>query len=308
MMDDRRVKALDLESGKHLWIERENGIESNQEVATSPDGRLVAWYSPHRTPNGAVHALNAGRVVVREAATGRPVWQVKEDKLYVLGLGFSPDGRFLATAELAGRVRLWDTRTGKPVWEFKHGSAVTAVAFSPDGMTLAAASADAPVYLWDVFGTRTRKGPPPGRRALRKAVADLADTDAATAFRAARTLHAAPEEAVIAIHDGAKPIDVPDPTSVRRLIAELDSPDFRTRDGAEKELTRHAPLVKRAVEHALNSGPTAEQRERLARVLAAADRPTAGDHQRSRAAAILKRIGSREAHEALKAMGSPDGR
>ncbi|HVK15310.1 MAG TPA: sigma-70 family RNA polymerase sigma factor, partial [Fimbriiglobus sp.] len=254
---DSPVIAYDLTTRQRLWADYEYQVpDSTKAAAYSPDGRLFAYVSPVRVPldGGGTWRLTASRLIVRDARTGRLITKV--DDIGSPGaecLSFSPDGQFLALGGYSQSAEIWDVASGKRVWRFHHGSIVDALAFSPDEMTLAAASADAPVYLWDVFGTRTRTGPPPDRTALQKAVAELADTDPAAAFRAARTLHAAPDGAVAAIRDGVNPVAVPDPASVRRLIAELDSPDFRTREAAERTLTDHAPHIKRAVKGALDA-------------------------------------------------------
>ena len=66
------------------------------------------------------------------------------------GVGFSPDGRGLASASRDHTVKLWDTATGEVVHTFRgHTNVVSSVAFSPDGRTLASTSWDQTVKLWD---------------------------------------------------------------------------------------------------------------------------------------------------------------
>src|SRR5262249_20134995 len=61
-------------------------------------------------------------------------------------LGFSPDGRGLASAS----IKLWDAGTGKEVATLEgHKAAIVHVAFSPDGRRLASAGADGTVKLWN---------------------------------------------------------------------------------------------------------------------------------------------------------------
>lgn len=300
------ISAYDLEAGTQLWADSEFLLPDWPQLAAfSPDGRLVAYISlVYVQTTAGTWRTTTGRLVVREAQAGRLVGKV--DDIGSPGaqcMAFSPDGRLVAIGGYSS-VSLWDVAACKRVWEFKHGSAVTAVAFSPDGLTLAAASAEAPVYLWDVYGTRTRTGSPPDRAALRQAVADLDADDPAVAFRAARTLHAAPGEAVAAIRDGVRPAAAPDPAAVRRLIADLDSPDFQVRDRAERQLTASAPRVAAAVKAALADGPSPEQKERLTRVLAASGKPTAADRQGVRAVAVLGRIGTPEAKAVLRKLAA----
>jgi WD40 repeat protein len=71
----------------------------------------------------------------------------------VIGVGFSPDGRTVATVGFEGVVRFWDvsTRTCRAAFDcgLGHGEAV---AFAPDGLTCAVADCSGQVVLWDVDG------------------------------------------------------------------------------------------------------------------------------------------------------------
>jgi WD40 repeat protein len=82
-----------------------------------------------------------------DVATGRTTAVLEPREHYVLCVALSPDGRTLATGNLAGR--LWDLGTGRVVAVLRdHTDLVDAVAFSPDGRTLATASSDRTVRLW----------------------------------------------------------------------------------------------------------------------------------------------------------------
>ncbi|WP_026734639.1 NACHT domain-containing protein [Fischerella sp. PCC 9605] len=69
----------------------------------------------------------------------------------VLAVGFSPDGKLLASGDYDGVVCLWEAASGREILTCKgHTNSVCAIAFSPDGQILASSSADQTVRLWHV--------------------------------------------------------------------------------------------------------------------------------------------------------------
>jgi WD40 repeat protein len=82
-------------------------------------------------------------------------------------IALSPDGRFLATADLSRSVTVLEVgrppnakageiRGGVPMFEFReHSQPVTAVAFSPDSARLATGSQDRTVIVWDATNPKS---------------------------------------------------------------------------------------------------------------------------------------------------------
>src|SRR5207249_1470483 len=64
----------------------------------------------------------------------------------------------------------------------------------------------------------------------------LASDDAAEAFRAMAALAKSPKEAVAFLKDHLKPIPPPDPKVIDKLITNLNSPQYNTRQKATAEL------------------------------------------------------------------------
>ncbi len=112
-------------------------------LAFSADGKLLA--------TGGGEPSRGGEIKLWNVATGeleRDLPNIHSDA--VLGLEFSPDGNFLASAAADKMARITDVATGKLARTFEgHTQHVLALSWSPDGRTLATAGADAQVKLWD---------------------------------------------------------------------------------------------------------------------------------------------------------------
>jgi WD40 repeat protein len=106
----------------------------------SPDGQTLAishW------GGGSPHLWNPASGQSRVA-------EGDGHKNNITALGFSADGKTLATGGNDKTIKLWDVNTLKIKFTlFGHGDEVTAVAFSPDGGTLAS-SAREQVKLWNI--------------------------------------------------------------------------------------------------------------------------------------------------------------
>ena len=120
-------------------------------LAFSVDGKLLA--------TGGGEPSRGGEIKLWNIATGelaRDLPNIHSD--VVLGLEFSPDGYFLASAAADKMARLTDLATGKLVRTFEgHTQGVLGLSWSPDGRTLATAGADAQVKLWDAATGERRK-------------------------------------------------------------------------------------------------------------------------------------------------------
>ena len=112
-------------------------------VSVSPEGsRLVAADRKTVSIRGALSGTTLARLV---GHTGD-----------VLAVGYSPDGKLVATGDADGIVRLWNAANGDPVRVLHaHRGGVFATRFSADGTRLATLGADRAVRVWDV---RTGRG------------------------------------------------------------------------------------------------------------------------------------------------------
>jgi hypothetical protein len=238
-------------------------------LAVSPDSRRLVSAADDRTIR--VWETTTGKeCALMERATGarneypRPHYQ----------LAISPDGALLATRGQDGDRRhlidLWDIRAGKRVATLDgHRDAVTALAFSPDGRRLISGDADTLSYIWEVPPLPHAPAATLDSARAASLWADLADADAAKAFRAVGAWTAAPDDAVTAFRRLRQPEKPVDAARINRLIADLDSDQFAVRERASKDLGALGSTAGRQLRQALEKKPSVETTRRIKAILAA---------------------------------------
>jgi WD40 repeat protein len=149
------LASASLDGGVILWDANGNKLHtilvkkpgSSQDVALSPDGRLLAYFSQDvaLSPDGRLLAYNDGDdVKIWDVAGGTKVFHLAQAGRHMV---FSPDAKKLATAR-GPEVRLLDAATGKELVVFRGLTGnVERIAFGPDGERLAAASS-AEIKVW----------------------------------------------------------------------------------------------------------------------------------------------------------------
>ncbi|MBX9625048.1 MAG: hypothetical protein K2X82_14670, partial [Gemmataceae bacterium] len=195
-------------------------------VAFSADGRFLVTGDggASRGPTGLPQGTN---LFVWDAATGKRVAQLAGG---AVAAAFSPDGRTLATADPDGTIRLWEVTTwGQRAALKGHRDRVNDLQFGSDGRLYSGGN-DTTAVAWDVGPPRPDAGP------LADAWKGLGDADAKAAFAAMGRLAGSPAEAVELLKDKLKPAAAPDPAAVAKLVVDLGSDDFATRERAEKGL------------------------------------------------------------------------
>jgi hypothetical protein len=238
----------------------------------------------------------------------------------VRSLAFSADGRLLASGHsmYPGFVCvLWDAERGGEALRVPHGSREqAAVAFSADGKTLAVTSAQSQVLLCDLSGWLAR------RRTEEAAPADLGKLwdrlggDAKDAYQASRLLAAGGDKAVALVKQHVRPADMPpekpDEKVFQKLIADLDSDDFATREKAQKSLAEAGKDAHSTLRRAMEGGKLSQEQKARVRELLQDEGSTPGLPEATlkavRGVGVLERVGSPAAREVLESLarGAPE--
>jgi hypothetical protein len=310
---DLKVRVWDTTTGRKLreypLPQFEGGNRDPRtfyEAALSPDGRVLA-----------VGRLNYP-LIFKDLTTGRDV--PHRDKLpsEVNTLAFSPDGRMLAWSAYGNTdpsIHLLEVSSGRERRRLKgHRGWVIALTFSAAGDRLISGSMDTTALVWDL-GSRfdPRKAPTTLTAAQVESLwTDLAGEDAARAYQAIRKLAASPTLSIPLLRKRLHPVAVVDEKRQARLIADLDSDDFPTRQKASVELERLGGLPLSAYCKALEGKPSPEMRRRLQEWLEKAGPAwwdVSGERLRSlRAVETLELAGTKEAREVLETLaGGAEG-
>ncbi len=153
---DRSAVAWDVNGGWTL----ERVIGTGDAASPLADRVNALRFSPdsQRLVTGGGEPSRAGEIKLWQVATGKQVQEFKNvHSDTVLGLDFSPDGKFLASSGADKWVKVTDLANGKIVKSFEgHTHHVLGVSWKRDGRTLASCGADNVIKVWD-FVTGERK-------------------------------------------------------------------------------------------------------------------------------------------------------
>jgi WD40 repeat protein len=277
--------------------------------AFSPDGRLVAGLITRHETDGVRHRTKMVGIQLWESASGAAVRRIPTD--WVAQPVFSPDGRYLAAADL-DCIRLWELATGDVIMRHKAHERVqgffgysfaSCLVFAPDGRTLATGHPDSTVLVWSLA--------PAGRRPaaeMARLWKDLAGPDAAAAYAASWRLAEAPGPALLLLRQHVRPLKPAAVEQTRPLLADLDSDDFDRREAASARLRQLGERAEEALRQALAARPSPEKRRRLEGLLKALEQPSGGALGELRAVAVLERLGTTESRELLRELGEGDPR
>jgi hypothetical protein len=197
-------------------------------------------------------------------------------------------------------------------------SGVAPLSFTANGRRLASGGADSTILIWDVTG-RLRDGDRRPAKLSEKELealwGDLAEADTVRAGRAVWALVAVGPQTVSLLGERLRPaVAKVSPEVVGRLIANLDSEDFASRQKARGELKKLGEGCEPFLRQALAKRPSVEMRRSLQELLSQLEetrKEPSGDVLRVlRAVEVLEQVGTPDARHVLERLtrGAPDER
>lgn len=251
-------------------------------------------------------------VLVWEVATGQPIARVPVKELEQIS--FARSGSNFVTINRS-EIQNWDIRTGKvvrsqPVGRTAARLGTTSLAVSPDGKTAATGHNDTTILLWDIAPPELKPAPLTASE-RDKFWTDLAGSDAAKAFAAVCRFADVPNQSLPFLKEKLRAIYRPTVGEVKNLVADLQSPVFKTREAAEKTLRSFTDLDESPLRDALKADLSPEARKRIEAILASLSPAVApqGEALRGvRVVWVLERIGMPEARKLLEMLAIGDSR
>ncbi|HLW65116.1 MAG TPA: hypothetical protein VKS79_07305 [Gemmataceae bacterium] len=290
------------DSAPHHWI---GAVKAAQSAGIAVCASLPSTSTEEVQFGAQVQATPLPTLWVIDTEIGRVVQTIQTDS--VGRFEVSPNGRWLAMAGSQG-VGIWETNSGRCVLSFPQAG-VRSLAFAPDSRTLATGLANGTVTIWDVAPTKPQTSGRLSDAELRVAWSNLTGDDAGRAHQALWQLAAARDQATTLLTTQLKSIVSVSDEHLRKLISDLDSNRFATREAASKELSGLGDRALPALRAAKNGRLSKESEWRIDRLLNRRFVPLAIDTVRFlRAIEVLERIGTPEARQLLVKLSEGDPR
>ena len=151
-------------------------------------------------------------------------------------------------------------------WNGKSSGHVKVLAISPDGKKIVSASDNGTALVWDLAKLQQQPRVPRAQR-LEEDWQTLTNADAEMAYHAMRSLEKTPEDTVTLFEERLKAVAAVAPQRLQKLVRELDSDKFETRDRATQELEKLGELAEATLQQTLTEKNSVEQRRRIETLL-----------------------------------------
>jgi WD40 repeat protein len=305
-VEEEPVHLWDFVQGRELRQLHHVNEKSREPVSLntmtfSPDGGAVAAGVRHCDKAICFWDVKSGRflngLTTVPASTSRSIF------LPICSLGYSPDGKILASTNLDRTIRLWEVASGTEFvrWNVPQGAGW--VGFSPKGRTLAALTNNGSLVILE-WGRRYLMDAKLGRETHSSELAKLwnllASSDARTAFHSVQELIARRGIAVDFLEGQLQAIPAATPGRLAELVKALDDRDFPVREHAFQELARLAEVAEPALREVVTNSSSLEMQRRADRLLKQLAGPASPEHLRCRRSVmVLEYIGTPEARRVL---------
>jgi hypothetical protein len=252
-----RAAFWDLTSGKET---RRISLPSDPQL--NDDVRQLSF-----SPRGDVVAIGdrSGVLQFFDATRDRKFFEIAG----VSAFAFAPDGAALAVARGETKLEMWELASGKRIVDLPgHEGLIHALAFSANGRTLVTSSSDHTTLVWDIRPDRlgnaakSLDGP-----LVERFWQDLAGPDPKDANDSLASFAAHPDVSVKLFVERLRPVPKATAERVRKLVADLKSTDFVTRDAATTALAEMRDSVAPELRELLKNDLELEMKRRVERLL-----------------------------------------
>jgi WD40 repeat protein len=264
------IRLWDVATGQEI-LKMQGQKSTAQVLAFSPDGRILA---AGHGPGGSWRGPRELIISLWDTLTGEQLGELSGHAGGILGLAFSPDGRFLVSGDEDRTALVWDVTRYTPR---RNPAAANA---TPEKVRA----------LWD----------------------DLGGDDVARAFRAVAALSDVPRLALPLLRKELRPVPPVDRKRFSELVDALGNVSFAKRQKATVELEKMGDVIVPLLREVLKGDVALESRRRMEVLLEKADwtKPGVELVRPVRALIVLERDGSEESRKILEmiAGGAPEAR